>query len=66
VPIGGWRSSSPDSIWPMAGRFTRICVHGDDDQILPIRASPLLSPKIVKGAELKNLQRRAARHVHDA
>jgi pimeloyl-ACP methyl ester carboxylesterase len=27
--------------------------HGDDDQIVPIQASALLSSKIVKGAELK-------------
>ena len=30
-----------------------LIIHGDDDQIVPIRASALLSSKIVKGATLK-------------
>ena len=43
-----------------------LILHGDDDQIVPIGASALLSSKIVKGATLKIYQRRAAWHVHDA
>ncbi len=31
----------------------RCIIHGDDDQIVPIGASALLSSKIVKGATLK-------------
>ncbi len=30
-----------------------LIIHGDDDQIVPIGASALMSSKIVKGAELK-------------
>jgi non-heme chloroperoxidase len=30
-----------------------LVLHGDDDQIVPIGASALLSPKMVKGATLK-------------
>ena len=30
-----------------------LILHGDDDQIVPIGASALLSSKIVKGATLK-------------
>lgn len=30
-----------------------LILHGDDDQIVPIGASTLLSSKIVKGAQLK-------------
>ena len=30
-----------------------LIIHGDDDQIVPIGASALLSAKIVKGAKLK-------------
>ena len=30
-----------------------LILHGDDDQIVPIRASALLSAKLVKGATLK-------------
>ena len=40
-----------------------LILHGDDDQIVPIGASALLSSKIVKGATLKVYSRRAARHV---
>ena len=30
-----------------------LILHGEDDQIVPIRASALLSSKMVKGSELK-------------
>ena len=30
-----------------------LILHGDDDQIVPIAASAMLSSRIVKGAELK-------------
>ncbi len=30
-----------------------LIIHGDDDQVVPIGASALLSSKIVKGATLK-------------
>ena len=30
-----------------------LILHGDDDQIVPINASALMSSKIVKGATLK-------------
>jgi non-heme chloroperoxidase len=30
-----------------------LIIHGDDDQIVPIRASAMLSSKLIKGAELK-------------
>ena len=40
-------------------------MHGDDDQIVPIGASAMLSSKIVKGATLKIYPGRAARHVLD-
>ena len=30
-----------------------LIMHGDDDQIVPIGASAMLSSKIVKGAKLK-------------
>ena len=43
-----------------------LILHGDDDQIVPIGASAMLSSKIVKGAHAQGLQGRAARHVHDA
>src|SRR6058998_1997733 len=39
-----------------------LIMHGDDDQIVPIGASGLLSAKIVKGSTLK-VYRPAARHV---
>ena len=42
-----------------------LILHGDDDQIVPIGASAMLSSKIVKGAHAQGLQGRAARHVHD-
>src|SRR5439155_8197082 len=34
-----------------------LIIHGDDDQIVPIAASALLSSKIVPGAELKVYRR---------
>ena len=43
-----------------------LILHGDDDQIVPIGASAMLSSKIVKDATLKVYHGRAARHVHDA
>ncbi len=43
-----------------------LIMHGDDDQIVPIADSALLSSKIVKGATLEDLQGRAAWFVHDA
>ena len=43
-----------------------LILHGDDDQIVPIGASAMLSSKLVKGAKLESLQRRATWHVHDA
>jgi non-heme chloroperoxidase len=43
-----------------------LILHGDDDQIVPIQASALLSAKIVKGCSAQDLQGRAARHLHDA
>ena len=43
-----------------------LILHGDDDQIVPIADSALLSSKIVKGAILKVYPGRAARPVHDA
>jgi non-heme chloroperoxidase len=30
-----------------------LIIHGDDDQIVPIQGSALLSSKLVKGAQLK-------------
>ena len=42
-----------------------LILHGDDDQIVPIGASALLSSKLVKGATLKVYSGRAARHVLD-
>ncbi len=41
-----------------------LILHGDDDQIVPIADAAMLSSKLVKNATLKNLPRRAARHVH--
>ena len=42
-----------------------LILHGDDDQIVPIADSALLSAKIVKNATLKVYPGRAAWHVHD-
>ena len=33
-----------------------LILHGDDDQIVPIAASAMLSSKIVKGAKLKIIE----------
>ena len=38
-------------------------LHGDDDQIVPIGASAMLSSKITKGANPENLSRCAAQNV---
>jgi non-heme chloroperoxidase len=43
-----------------------LIMHGDDDQIVPIGASAMLSSKLVRHAQLKGLQGLAARHGHDA
>ena len=43
-----------------------LILHGDDDQIVPIGASALLSSKLVKGADAEGLPGPAARHVLDA
>ncbi len=43
-----------------------LILHGDDDQIVPIAASALLSAKLVKNAELKICEGAPPRHVHDA
>ena len=43
-----------------------LILHGDDDQIVPIGASAMLSSKIVKERHAESLPGRAARHVHDA
>ena len=40
----------------MAGRSARkptLILHGDDDQIVPIGASVMMSSKIIKNAQLK-------------
>ena len=42
-----------------------LIMHGDDDQIVPIGASAMLSSKLVKGATLKVYPGVAARHVLD-
>ena len=41
-----------------------LIVHGDDDQIVPIAASALLSAKIVKQATLKIYEGAARTHDH--
>ncbi len=43
-----------------------LVLHGDDDQIVPIADSALLSSKIIKNATLKVVRGRPARHVHHA
>ena len=40
-----------------------LILHGDDDQIVPIQSSALLSSKIDQGRHLAGLSRRRARHV---
>ena len=42
-----------------------LILHGDDDQIVPIGASALISSKLVKDAQLEGLQGCTARHVFD-
>ena len=42
-----------------------LVLHGDDDQIVPIGASAMLSSKLIKGASLKVIKGRTARHVLD-
>jgi len=43
-----------------------LVMHGDDDQIVPIADSALLSATLLKNARLKGLRDIPARHVHDA
>ncbi len=43
-----------------------LIMHGDDDQIVPIANSALLSAELVKHGNAQGLSRPAARHVHDA
>ena len=43
-----------------------LIMHGDDDQVVPIGASAMLSSKLVPGRAAQGLQGVAARHVHDA
>ena len=42
-----------------------LIMHGDDDQIVPIGASAMLSSKLVKGVDAEGLSGPVARHVHD-
>ena len=42
-----------------------LIMHGDDDQIVPIGASAMLSSKLVKDADAQGLSRAVARDVHD-
>ena len=42
-----------------------LIMHGDDDQIVPIADSALLSAKLVKKGTLKYIQRGSRHHVHD-
>ena len=41
-----------------------LILHGDDDQIVPIGASALLSSKLDQERHAQGLQGRPARHVH--
>ena len=41
--------------------MSQLVLHGDDDQIVPIANSALLSSKIIKKATLESLPGRAAR-----
>ena len=43
-----------------------LILHGDDDQIVPIADSAMLSSKLVKGATLKVIPGAPAWHVLDA
>ena len=49
------RLSSEFDLLPQLGRLNipTLVIHGDDDQIVPIKASAEKSAKIVKGAQLK-------------
>jgi non-heme chloroperoxidase len=40
-----------------------LIIHGDDDQIVPISASALISSKIIKGATLKAYRARPTASV---
>lgn len=40
-----------------------LILHDDDDQIVPIGASPMLSSKLVKNAQLKVYKSDAQRYV---
>ncbi len=42
-----------------------LILHGDDDQIVPIGASAMLSVKDRQERDAEGVQGRAARHVHD-
>ena len=53
-----WGSGQPVVFshgWPLGADawVPTLIMHGDDDQIVPIGASVMLSPKLVKGATLK-------------
>ena len=43
-----------------------LIIHGDDDQIVPIAASAMISAKLVKGRDAQGLSRPVARPVRDA
>ena len=43
-----------------------LILHGDDDQIVPIADSALALGQARQERDAEGLQRRAARHVHDA
>ena len=43
-----------------------LVMHGDDDQVVPIADSALLSAKLLKNGTLKVYPGLPARHVHDA
>ena len=42
-----------------------LVMHGDDDQIVPIADSALLSAKLLKKGDAEGLREVSARHVHD-
>jgi len=42
-----------------------LILHGDDDQIVPIADSALLSAKLVKGLHSEGVSGLATRNVHD-
>ena len=43
-----------------------LVMHGDDDQVVPIADSALLSAKLAQEGHAEDLQGVPARHVHDA